>query len=69
MCRKTQVGDFSLYLRKAVTDLRGASRTGRWGADGAFLDEVESWRDGGKTEVLHAVAGFSSVGFSVLTDR
>lgn len=51
------------------TDLRGAGWTGRWGADGTFLDEVQPWRDGGKAEVLHAVAHFSSVGFSVLTDR
>lgn len=52
-----------------MTHLRGASRTGRWGADGAFLNEVESWRDRGKAEVLATVDRVSTMGFSVLADR
>lgn len=63
------MNQFSSHLGNTVTDLRGAGGTGRWGADGALLDEVESWRYGGKAEVLEAVAGVSSVGFSVLADR
>lgn len=51
-----------------MTDLGGDGGTGRRGADGALLDEVESWWDGGKAEVLDAVARVSSVGFSVLAD-
>lgn len=62
-------GDISCYIAcTAVTDLGGAGGTGRWGADGTFLNEVEPWRDGGEAEMLHAVARFSSVGLSVLTD-
>lgn len=52
-----------------TTDLRRASGTGRWRADGALLDEVESRWDGRKAEVLDAEARVSSVGFSALTDR
>lgn len=51
-----------------MTDLWGAGGTGRWGADGALLDEVQSWWDWGKAEVLATVAGVSYVGFSVLAD-
>lgn len=54
---------------RAATDLRGAGGAGGRRADGAFLDEVEPGWDWGEAEVLHAVARFSSVGFSVLTDR
>lgn len=58
----------SSYVGDAVTDLWGAGGTGGWGTDGALVDEVESWRDRGKAEVLEAVAGVS-VGFSVLANR
>lgn len=53
----------------ADTHLRGAGGTGRRGADGTFLDEVEPRWDWREAEVLHAVARLSSVGFSVLADR
>lgn len=60
---------FSLHEGNAVTDLGGTGGTGRWGADGTLLDEVESRRNWGKAEVLDAVVGVSSMGFSVLADR
>lgn len=52
-----------------ITDLWGACRTGRWGAQTTFLDKVKPWWDRRKAQVLHAVAMISYVGFSVLADR
>lgn len=57
----------SLHLRNTVTDLRGAGGTGGWGANGTFLNEVESWWDRGKAEMLDTLV--SSMGFPVLADR
>jgi len=67
--QEIQATYFSLYVGNCVTDLRGAGGTGRRGTDGTLLDEVESWRDWGKAEVLDTVAGVSTLDFSVLADR
>lgn len=52
-----------------MTNPGGAGGTGRWGADGTFLDKVKSGWDGRKAEVLNTVTGVSTVGFPVLADR
>ena len=69
MCQKMRVTHFSFCLVNALTDLWGAGGTGRRGADGTFLDKVESWRDRGEAKVLDAVTRVSSVSFPVLADR
>lgn len=52
-----------------MTDLGGADGTGRWGANGPFVDKVTSWWDRWEAEVLDTLAGVSPMGFSVLADR
>lgn len=39
-----------------MTYLGGGGGTNRWGANGAFLDEVKSWWDWGKAKVLDTMA-------------
>lgn len=58
-----------VFITPRVTHLWGAGRTGRRGAHGTLLDEVQPWWDRGKAEMLHAVAQLSSMGFPVLADR